>query len=90
MSHYGMFYNDKKQELMGTDGLFVCDGRLGRTSTIMEAKKQARMFDKNEKVLAHGTSKLMVTHNKQSMTDLVSYLGSTQLPHKFLGTDHAI
>ena len=47
MSHYGMFYNDKKQELMGTDGLFVCDGRLGRTSTIMEAKKQARMFDKN-------------------------------------------
>jgi hypothetical protein len=47
MTHYGVFYNDKKQELMGSDGLFVCDGRYGFQSIIAEAKRQAKSYDKN-------------------------------------------
>lgn len=87
----GLISIDLKVDFLApfSDGKIVIKGRKiksGKTICLTEA----RMFDKNEKVLAHGTSKLMVTHNKQSMTDLVSYLGSTQLPHKFLGTDHAI
>jgi hypothetical protein len=45
--HHGQFYNSKKKELMATDGQFQCDGRLNMRSTIMEARRQARMFDKN-------------------------------------------
>jgi hypothetical protein len=40
--------------------------------------------DKNEKLLAHGTSKLMVAHNKQSINDVVDYIGSSKFQHTFL------
>jgi len=54
--------------------------KAGKTIYLAEAK----MSDRNGKVLAHGTSKLMVTRNKQSIVDVVKYVGSDQLPPKFL------
>lgn len=45
---------------------------------------EAKMCDRNGRVLAHGTSKLMVTNNKQSIDNLVDYIGSSKLPSKFL------
>jgi uncharacterized protein (TIGR00369 family) len=44
----------------------------------------AQMSDRKGKILAHGTSKLMVTRDKQSITDVVAYVGSGSLPPKFL------
>ncbi|MBI5589726.1 MAG: PaaI family thioesterase [Deltaproteobacteria bacterium] len=54
--------------------------KSGKTLYLTEAK----MSDANGTVLAHGTSKLMVTRNKQSVNDLVKYIGSGSLPPKFL------
>ena len=54
--------------------------KSGRTIYLAEAK----MCDRNGKVLAHGTSKLMVTRDKQSIKDVVDYVGASKLPHKFL------
>ncbi len=45
---------------------------------------EAKMFDSNGKLLAHGTSKLLVTQNKQSINDIVEYIGSSKLPEKFI------
>jgi hypothetical protein len=42
MSHYGFYYDSNKKELMGSDGLFKCDGRLNYPSTIKEARHQAK------------------------------------------------
>lgn len=54
--------------------------KSGKTIYLTEAK----MCDRNGKVLAHGTSKLMVTRGKQSIQDVVAYVGSSKLPQKFL------
>jgi uncharacterized protein (TIGR00369 family) len=54
--------------------------KSGKTIYLAEAK----MSDRNGKVLAHGTSKLMVTRDKQSIIDVVRYVGSSRLPRKFL------
>lgn len=54
--------------------------KSGKTICLAEAK----MSDRNGKVLAHGTSKLMVTRNRQSIIDVVKYVGAGKLPHKFL------
>jgi uncharacterized protein (TIGR00369 family) len=53
--------------------------KSGKTLFLTEAK----MSDTNGTLLAHGTSKLMVTR-KQSVVDLVKYIGSGKLPPKFL------
>lgn len=61
----------------------IIDGRrikAGKTIFLTEAT----MHDKYGKILAHGTSKLMVTRNKQSIFDVVQYVGSSALPPKFL------
>lgn len=47
---------------------------------------EARMFDGEGKLLAHGTSKLLVTQNKQSIDDIVEHIGSSKLPEKFIRT----
>jgi hypothetical protein len=47
MSNYGFFYNDKKKEILGSDSLFVCDGRLSMSNMITEAKRRAKSYDKN-------------------------------------------
>jgi uncharacterized protein (TIGR00369 family) len=54
--------------------------KSGKTIYLAEAK----MSDHKGKVLAHGTSKLMVVSGKQSIQDVVDYVGSKQLPDKFL------
>jgi hypothetical protein len=43
----GFFYNNQKKEQLGSDGLFVCDGRLSKASVIQEAKRQAKSYDKH-------------------------------------------
>lgn len=66
-----------------SDEMITIEGRsikAGKTICLTEAK----MSDRNGRILAHGTSKLMVTRNKQSITDVVRYVGSSKLPHKFL------
>jgi|WetSurMetagenome_2_1015567.scaffolds.fasta_scaffold27417_4 hypothetical protein len=41
MATTGFFYDKNKKELMGSDVLFTCDGRLNRASVIYEAKRQS-------------------------------------------------
>ncbi len=53
--------------------------KSGKTLYLTEAK----MSDTNGTLLSHGTSKLMVTR-KQSIADVVNYIGSDKLPPKFL------
>jgi uncharacterized protein (TIGR00369 family) len=60
--------------------------KSGRTLFLTEAQ----MFSEDGKVLAHGTSKLMVTQNKQTIDDVVDYLGADPLPSKFLRRSHAV
>lgn len=65
-----------------TDGNIMIKGqsiKAGKTIHLTEAK----MFDINGKLLAHGTSKLLVTHHQQSINDVVEYIGSSKLPQKF-------
>ena len=54
--------------------------KSGKTIYLAEAK----MSDREGKVLAHGTSKLMVMRDRQSIIDVVRYVGSGKLPQKFL------
>jgi uncharacterized protein (TIGR00369 family) len=54
--------------------------KAGKTIYLTEAK----MLDMRGKLLAHGTSKLMVTRDKQSIEDVVAFMGSSKLPDKFL------
>jgi len=66
-----------------SDNKIIINGRRiksGKTLYLTEAI----MSDTKGTVLAHGTSKLMVTRNKQSVVDLVNYIGSDKLPPKFL------
>lgn len=53
--------------------------KTGRTIYLAEAK----VLDESGKLLAHGTSKLMVTKDKQSINDVVGYMGTAKLPAKF-------
>ncbi len=60
--------------------------KSGRTLFLTEAK----MFSHDGKVLAHGTSKLMVTNNKQTIDDVVDYVHAEKLPAKFLRRSYAV
>lgn len=51
---------------------------------------EAQMFNENGKILAHGTSKLMVTHNKQTIDDVVDYMAAEKLSKKFLRRTYAV
>lgn len=64
-------------------GTIVITGKRiksGKTIYLAEAK----MCEENGKLLAHGTSKLMVTDNQQSINDVVDYIGTGKLPEKFI------
>jgi uncharacterized protein (TIGR00369 family) len=68
----------------------VIDGRILIKGQRIKSGKaiylaEAKMFDGNGRLLAHGTSKLMVTPNQQSIHNVVDYLGSGKLPKKFIG-----
>ena len=45
---------------------------------------EAQMFNQSGRLLAHGTSKLMVTENKQTIREAVDYICAEKLPNKFL------
>ena len=65
------------------DGKVITKGqriKSGRTICLTEAK----MFDGNGKILAHGTSKLMITQNRQSINEITDHTGANRLPKKFL------
>lgn len=62
--------------------VFVKGKRVKSGKTIYLA--EAQMFNDNEKLVAHGTSKLMVISNKQTMSEVVDYVASESLPSKFL------
>ena len=64
--------------------IFIRGQRIKSGKTIYLA--EARMSGSNGRVMAHGTSKLMVTRNKQSISDVVKYVGAGKLPRKFLGS----
>lgn len=54
--------------------------KAGRTIYLAEAQ----MFNENEKLVAHGTSKLMAISNKQTMREVVDYVSAERLPLKFI------
>lgn len=54
--------------------------KSGKTVHLTEAK----MFDKSGRLLGHGTSKLLITPNHQSINDVVTFMGSEKLPNKFI------
>jgi uncharacterized protein (TIGR00369 family) len=45
---------------------------------------EATAFDQNDKWLAHGISKMMVTQGLQTMKDALAFLGAEYLPPKFI------
>jgi uncharacterized protein (TIGR00369 family) len=65
------------------DGRILVKGKKIKTGKTL-ALAEAEMFDGKGKLLAHGSSKLMVTRNKQSMHDVVGYLKVAEMPVKFL------
>lgn len=59
--------------------------KTGKTICLAEAQ----MVNDTGKIVAHGTSKLMVIHNKQTMNDVVDYVSGKKLPPKFERQCHA-
>jgi len=59
--------------------------KAGKTIYLTEAQ----MINENGKVFAHGTSKLLVIHNKQTMNEVVDYVSAERLPSKFVKESHA-
>jgi len=57
--------------------------KAGKTIYLAEAQ----MFNEDGKLVAHGTSKLMVLNNIQTMSAVVDYVSSEQLPAKFVRAD---
>ena len=58
--------------------------KSGGSISLCVAKRYAE-----DRLLALGTSKLMVTANKQSIDQVADYMGSTALPPKFIGESYA-
>jgi len=64
-------------------GKLIIKGRslkIGRTMCLAEAT----ILDRNDKWLAHGSSKLMVTKDLQAMGDIIDFVGGAHLPPKFI------
>jgi uncharacterized protein (TIGR00369 family) len=54
--------------------------KIGRTICLAEAVA----MDENEKWLAHGVSKMMVTQGLQTLGDAFKFIGNQKLPPKFI------
>ncbi len=54
--------------------------KIGKTICLAEATA----FDQNEKWLAHGISKMMVTQGLQTLRDALHFVGDEHLPPKFV------
>lgn len=81
----GLVSIDLKIDLLAPviDGTVIVKGRRiksGKTIHLAEAE----MCDNDGKLLAHGISKLMVTHGKQSINDVAQYIGLEGMPDKFI------
>ena len=57
--------------------------KTGRSIYLSEAKMYAE-----SRLLAHGTSKLMVAGHQQSIDQVSDYLGSKRLPPKYIGASY--
>lgn len=68
---------------MINSGKIIVEGKslkVGRSLCLAEATAK----DSNGKLLAQGTSKLMILHGKQSVYDAVAAMGYRELPPKFI------
>jgi uncharacterized protein (TIGR00369 family) len=54
--------------------------KIGKTICLAEATA----FDQNDKWVAHGVSKMMVTQGLQTIRDALNFIGSKNLPPKFI------
>jgi len=64
-------------------GKLIIKGRsikIGKTICLAEATA----FDQNDKWLAHGISKMMVTQGLQTIKDALDFMGAKHLPPKFI------
>jgi acyl-coenzyme A thioesterase PaaI-like protein len=64
-------------------GKLIIKGRrikIGKTICLAEATA----FDQNDKWLAHGVSKMMVTQGLQTIRDAIEFVGAEYLPPKFI------
>jgi uncharacterized protein (TIGR00369 family) len=64
-------------------GKMIVKGRrikLGKTMCLAEATA----FDQTDKWLAHGTSKMMVTHGLQTIKNASDFISAVHLPPKFI------
>ncbi len=64
-------------------GKLIVKGRgikIGKTICLAEATA----FDENDKWLAHGISKMMVTQGLQTIKDALDFVGGRHLPPKFI------
>lgn len=68
---------------MSTTGKLIAKGHAikeGRSTCLCEAM----IFDETGKKLAHGTSKLLMLHQKQTVSDAMREMGYSALPDKFI------
>ena len=68
---------------MKKDGLIIVEGRTVKTGRSI-CLCQAVATDEAGKVLAHGTSKLMILQSRQSIQDAIQAMNSQKLPYKFI------
>lgn len=82
---HGLVSIDLKVDFLGPvlDQTVVVKGKrikAGKTIYLTEAQ----MLDEKGKLVAHGTSKLMVLNHMQTIKDVVDYVSSERLPAKFI------
>ncbi|MCG8549590.1 MAG: PaaI family thioesterase [Desulfobacterales bacterium] len=87
----GLVTVDLKIDLLAPvlDKIVIVEGKRiksGQTLCLTEAQ----MFNESGKILAHGTSKLMVTQNKQTIHDIVDFVDAEKPPEKFLRGRHVV
>ncbi len=81
----GLITIDLKVDLLAPvidEMVFITGKRVKSGKTLFLT--EAQMANQSGKLLAHGTSKLMVTEYKQTIHEAVDYLSAEKLPHKFL------
>lgn len=81
----GMISIDLKVDYLAAfrTGRLITKGRsikIGKTICLAEAG----VFDENDKWLAHGISKMMVTKRMQTMKNVTDFLNELNLPPKFI------
>ena len=68
---------------MSSSGILIARGNAikeGRSTCLCEGM----IYDENGKKLAHGTSKLLILQNRQTVSDAMQEMGYSSLPNKFI------